>query len=72
MCIFAIGAGIFFVLLQIRVYGNFNKVQTKSPGQPYYCLFTIFYGAFGTMIGLYVSIILLILVTVILLLGIGV
>jgi hypothetical protein len=72
MCIFATCAIIFFVLIQVRVYGNYKKVQWKTPTGQYYCLFTIFSSAFGLIIATYVSFILLFIVTIILLFGIGI
>jgi hypothetical protein len=69
--IFAACALTFFVLLQIRVYGNYQKVQTKSPGQPNYCLFTIYFGAFGIIIAIYIGFILFFTVAFMKLFGIG-
>ncbi|CAF1311750.1 unnamed protein product [Rotaria sordida] len=37
---------IFFVLIQIRVYGNFRTAQSNDSGLPTYCLFTIYSSAF--------------------------
>lgn len=71
MIIFAICAIIFFVLLQSRVYGNYKKVQWKSPTQSNYCLFTIYFSAFGLIIAIYVAFILFCTVTVLKLFGIG-
>ncbi|CAF4695915.1 unnamed protein product [Rotaria socialis] len=39
-------AVIFFVLIQLRVYGNFNKVDVTNSSSSNYCLFTIFSSAF--------------------------
>jgi hypothetical protein len=61
----------FFVLLQIRVYGNYKKVQTKSSTQSNYCLFTIYFGAFGIIIAVYIGFILFFVVTILKLFGIG-
>ena len=69
--IFTLCALTFFVLLQIRVFGNYNRVQWKSPTQANYCLFTIYFGAFGLIIGIYVAFVLFIVVTVLKLFGIG-
>jgi hypothetical protein len=71
MCIFGVAATIFFILLQIRVYGNYKKFQGKYPAQSNYCLFSIFYSALGSVIGCYVAIILFSTVTMIFLFGIG-
>ncbi|CAF3100377.1 unnamed protein product [Rotaria socialis] len=72
MCIFGVAATIFFILLQIRVYGNYKKFQWKFPTQSNYCLSIIFYSALGSIIGSYVAIILFSTVTMIFLFGIGV
>ncbi|CAF1291943.1 unnamed protein product [Rotaria sp. Silwood1] len=37
---------IFFVLIQIRVYANFNEAQWTVSDSPKYCLFTVFSSAF--------------------------
>ncbi len=62
---------IFFVLLQVRIYGNFKIVQWKYPTQSNYCLFTIFSSAFGLIIAMYVAILLFLSVAITLLFGIG-
>jgi hypothetical protein len=69
--IFGTCAMIFFVLLQVRIYGNYNKVQSKFPTQSNYCLFTIFFSAFGLIIATYIAILLILIVTIMLLFGIG-
>jgi len=70
-CIFAACALTFFVLLQIRVYGNYKNVQWKSPTQSNYCLFTIFFSAFGLIIAIYIGFILVFIVAILKLFGIG-
>jgi hypothetical protein len=72
MFIFGTCAIIFFVLIQVRVYGNYKIVQWKNPTDRNYCFFTIFSSAFGLIIATYVSILLLFIVTSILLFGIGI
>jgi len=62
---------IYFVLLQIRIYGIYKTVQWKYPTQSNYCLFTIFSSAFGLIIANYVAILIVLTVTIILLFGIG-
>ncbi|CAF2971134.1 unnamed protein product [Rotaria sp. Silwood2] len=63
-------ATIFFILIQIRVYGNFKDAQWTDSNASTYCLFTVFSSAFGLMVATYVAFILLITVAFILLCGI--
>ena len=72
MLIFAICAMIFFVLLQVRVFRNYSRVQSTNPTLNTYCLPTIFFGAFGLIIATYVAFLLAFAVTAVLLLGIGI
>jgi hypothetical protein len=62
----------FFVLIQLRVYENFQTAQWTNANAPTYCLFTIYSSAFGLMIATYVAFILIFIVAIILLCGIGV
>ncbi|CAF1013029.1 unnamed protein product [Rotaria sordida] len=70
-CIVGTCAIIFFILIQVRIYGNYNDFQWKNSTQSNYCLFTIFYSALGSIIGTYIAIILFSTVTIVLLFGIG-
>ncbi|CAF2838922.1 unnamed protein product [Rotaria sp. Silwood2] len=70
-CIVGTCAIIFFILIQVRVYGNYKKFQWNDATKPNYCLFTIFYSALGSIIGTYVAFILFSTVTIILLFGIA-
>lgn len=63
---------IFFVLLQVRVYGNFRRVQGSNSTLTTYCDSNLFSSAVGLMISTYVAFIFLVIVAVLLLLGIGV
>ena len=70
--IFGICAITFFILLQIRIYGNYRTVQGGNSTLTTYCLSTLFSSAMGLMIATYIAFIILLIVAVILLLGIGV
>ena len=70
--IFGTCALIFFVLLQVRVYGNFSRFQSANATLTTYCVSNLFSSAVGLMISTYVAFIFLVIVAVLLLLGIGV
>ena len=60
----------FFVLIQIRVYGKLLQAQWTNTGADNYCLFTIYSSAFGLMIATYVAFLFVFIVAIILLCGI--
>jgi hypothetical protein len=68
--IFGACAIIFFVLLQLRVFGNINNVQYTDSTLSSYCLFAIFSSAFGLIIATYVAFLLYIIVAFIFICGI--
>jgi uncharacterized protein YacL len=72
MIIFAACAMTFFVLLQVRVFRNYGRVQTTNANLSTYCLSTIFFGAFGLIIATYVAFLFAVVVTAVLLFGIGI
>jgi hypothetical protein len=61
---------IFFVLIQYRVYGNFQTAQWTNSTALTYCSFPIYSSAFGLAIATYVAFIFLFIVSIILLCGI--
>jgi hypothetical protein len=59
----------FFVLIQMRVYGNFQTAQWTDTGRSDYCLFAIYSSAFGLMIATYVAFVFIFIVAIILICG---
>jgi hypothetical protein len=71
--IFGTGAIIFFVLLQMRLFKNYSRVQWTNPNiVGTYCVSTIFSNAFALMIATYTAFALIFALAAILLLGIGI
>jgi hypothetical protein len=62
---------IFFVLLQLRVYGNLGQWQSTNSTATTYCVFPLFSAAFGLVIATYAAFIFIFIVALVLLCGIG-